>query len=919
MDEQYLTLHSKLELVAVQAATKCALQIKKDSGYKQITYSELVAQAKHLAHCFVACGIKPQAKIAIVLENCPEWVIIYFAILFVGATAVPLDPQSAMEDLGYLFNNSDSQLLFTSMQYLERIMEVKEQLDTLREIIVIDASAATIYNSIKITPYTNFVTAMVETALLPTVSTNSIASILYTSGTTGKPKGVMLTHQNFYADFRSAEKIKLITGGHNIVAILPFHHSFPFMATLILPLFTANTITFAPSLKSDELLACMRETGVTALGGVPQLFVLFYKHIFDNLQKLPWFARCGIVVLTNICWWLRRATKINLAKIVFKKVHQPFGAKLRFFVTGGAKLNPEVELFLVKFGFTLLQGYGLTETAPAVTFNNLYHEKIGSAGRALPDVEIKINAPDSKGIGEVLIRGPNVMLGYYKNPEATKEVLQNSWFHSGDLGYLDKSRYLFIVGRKKEIIVLSSGKNISPEEVEAHYGASKHIKELCVLSLGEGAEDKLVAVIHPDFAFFRQVGEINIYKTIRWSLESLSANYPAYKRIMGFVLTKEDLPRTRLGKLKRYAIQTKYLPELQGKSMVQEKEEPQYNNEDLQLLNSDIAKQTLAIIAQELSLKNPVSLFDHLELDLSLDSLRRVELMAGLEKKFAIHLDPTTMAQVLTVKELILVVEKTLHGVTSSATSVKSTFSWQNILHTQPAANITKQIALVPGFFARFVFTGFCATAHFLFKLGWRLKIVGSKNIPKNDNFVFCANHASFLDGFIFVAAIPNWLRSQIFLLGLSEFFESPLIQRLIKLTRVIPVDSAKNLLDAMQAAAYVLNNKKSIVIFPEGERSIDGQIKDFKNGVGILAKELNQQLLPVYINGSFAAWPRGQKYPKLKPLQIVFGKPCVVSDLLIIGKTLGEQDDYAAIAVAIRNKIMQLKKESIKNYGYTA
>ena len=289
--------------------------------------------------------------------------------------------------------------------------------------------------------------------------------------------------------------------------------------------------------------------------GVPQLYHLLHKAIFEKIPNplilLP------VLKAGNLA---RKALRLNLNKILLKKLHQKFGSSLRFFASGGARLDPKVGRGLTLLGFTILEGYGLTETSPVVTFNPLKRVRIGSVGPPIPEVKIKINNPNRANIGEILIQGPNVMKGYYKKPKETLEVLKEGWFYSGDLGFIDKKGYLHLTGRSKEIIVLSSGKNIYPEEIENHYLKSPYIKEMCVLETTSAGLSSLYAVVFPNVDYFRKTREINIQGKIRWILENLSKELPSYKRIMGFAIAKEELPKTRLGKLKRYEIKAGYLP-----------------------------------------------------------------------------------------------------------------------------------------------------------------------------------------------------------------------------------------------------------------------------------------------------------------------------------------------------------------------
>jgi long-chain acyl-CoA synthetase len=877
METGNITLSEKFRELAKQFPDEVVMQIKAAHGYKKYTYQDLYQMAQAVAERLQKLEIKKGDRVALVLENRPEWGAIYFGIMFVGAIAVPLDPQSTKEDINYFIENSAAKVIFTQQQFLGLFpKEVKPKIITIEEKIFAVKSTQEI--AIKVKP-------------------DDIASILYTSGTTGVPKGVMLSHKNFYANFISINKLNILGKGHNILAILPLHHSFPFMVTLIIPLFSRSTITYVTSLKSEEILVTMRETGVTVLAGVPQLFYMFYKHISSELNKIPFLLRVPLSASVKLSYLLRKISNINLNKLLLAKIHKNFGKKLKFFVSGGAKLDEEVAEFLMQIGFTILEGYGLTETAPVVTFNPLKKQKIGSVGKPIPNVKVKIINPDEGGIGEVAISGPNVMQGYYKLKSETEEVLKNNWFYSGDLGYLDKDGYLFLTGRKKELIILSSGKNIAPEEIEAHYINSLYIKELCVLAAGKEAE-KLMAVIVPDLEYFRKTGEVNVYSMIKWDLENFSKKSPAYKRIMGFIIAKEDLPRTRLGKLKRFIIKEQYKDQLLGIKKA-EIVEPSLSHEDLQLLASPIGKAIINLLTTETG--REIKLDDHLEMDLGIDSLARVELTVSLEKTLKIHIPETLMAKVFNVRELItsiIKLEKTGKKLVSKA------FSWQEILATDPSKELRAKIIFKPSLLQKFSVGLTTIIAKILFKIFWRVKIFGIENLATNKKFILCSNHNSYLDGLLIASVVPRTLRKKLFFLGTRGIFASSIMRNISKLINVIPIDPGAHLVDAMQASAYVLRHNKIMCIFPEGARSIDGEIKIFKKGIGILAKEINIDLLPVYIKGSYEAWPRTQRFPKSYPIQIIFGQPCDPTELQKIGRKLGAKDDYEAIVLGIREKI---------------
>ena len=908
MQEIYYTLPEKLTEIVKKFPDKIVLQIRKPEGYERHTYQDLYNNAQAIAQSLVAWGVQKNDRVAILLENRPEWVFIYFGILFAGAIAVPLDPQSTSDDLKYFLENSESKIIFTSLRFETVVCNAIPAIKALQKIILLDGEKTkkAIEQVLFFSEFFDHPAQSLENIkILP----NDIASILYTSGTTGQPKGVMLSHENFYSNFRSIEALKIFGWEHNVLSILPLHHSFPFMVTLLIPLFSQNKVTYIPSIKREEIIKCMQETNVTLFVGVPQFFYLFYQAILNEINNIPFFIRMLLLGIINITYKLRQLIGINLNKLLLSKIHEKFGPCLKYFISGGARLDKNVEIFLDKIGFTLIQGYGLTETAPIVTFNPIKKVKIGSVGRAISDVSVAIIEPDESGVGEVAIRGPNIMRGYYKREQETQEVLKDHWFYSGDLGYLDQEGYLFLTGRKKELIILGTGKNISPEEVETHYLKSRYIKELCVLPVGQGEKEKLTAVIIPDFEYFKTTGEIDINNTIKLELDILSQDYPLYKCIMGFVITKEKFPKTPLGKLKRHEILDKYLDELMGIRPKVYKEE-EVVAEDLVILLSPIYQTIATVIAKEKQPEKPVQLSDHLGIDLGFDSLSRIELIATLEKQFNINIPEALIAKIATIKELMLTVDRLITEqkpkVTQIITQAKETL-WQDILQIDPTKNITDKIDLLPSWFAKIAYRLVSDCLYIIAKLMWRIKISGTENLPKDQPFILCPNHTSYLDAFLVLVSMPHWLQSRVFFLGYSIFFDVAIIRNLVKIGRIIPLDLTTNLLDTMRACSYVLRHGKTICIFPEGGRSTDGSIQPFKKGIGILARELKIQLVPIYIDGAFRALPRGKFFPSLSQIKIIFGKPCSFDQLKKRGLNLGAKDDYQAIARGIQEEVSNL------------
>ncbi len=890
MKDNLFLLHEKFKEISSQSPAGIAIKSPALSGEISFTLGDIYNLSQKVAGWLQKEKVVKGERVAIILTNCPEWISIYFGILFCGAIAVPLDPQTKPEELGNFLKDSQAKVAFISEDLASSFNKAGF------------AGKTVIANKID--------RELALGILAPvSVSFEDIASILYTSGTTAIPKGVMLSHKNFSANFNSIKRLKLASSKDCFLSLLPFYHAYAFMATLIFPLFLGAKIVFPPSLKSQELTKCMREESVTMLVAVPELFFNLHQAIFDKIKSLPFSLRVFVNYLLALNYWLRRITKINLGKLFFAKIHSQIGEKLRFMVSGGARLEPKVAVDLFKLGFNVLEGYGLTETSPIVSFNPARKPEFGSVGKVLAGVEVKIINPDKDGIGEVAIRGENVFKGYYNQPEETGNVKRDNWFYSGDLGFLGRGNYLYLTGRSKEVIVLSSGKNIYPEEIESYYNKTKTVKELGVL---EVKDDRgivsLQAVVVPNLDYFKIAEGGNIYGKIKWEFENISYTLPTYKRISGFILTKDDLPRTRLGKLKRFAVKERYLKDISLKQETKARPQEEISAEDLKLLNSSFGKKIIEFVKNTLSLKENPGLEDHLELDLGVDSLTKVELVAGLEKLFHISIPDKLAQEIMNVRQVILRVGQLLSnregpGFKPGAWEP----SWENLLSVEPAKEIKKNINLHPSILNRLLTLAVTKILFMVFRIFFCLRVFGRNNIPSRGHFIFCVNHASYLDGLIVAAAMPFRVEINLYFIGWKQIFEHPSLKWSNKMARLVPIDSSAELMSTMQVASFLLQNKKNICIFPEGQRTIDGKIKEFKKGVGILVKELDATVIPVAIKGAFEAWPRIKRFPSLHPIKVIFGKPVTAEELLGRIPAGSTVDKYELIAQSLREEVVRL------------
>jgi long-chain acyl-CoA synthetase len=859
---------------------KTCLQIERDGEWERYTYSQVEELSRKVASFLIDAGAGKGDFVLLILENCPEWAIFYLGILNSGACVVPIDPQLTIKEIENITADCKPKAIFTS----KHTFQAKDFLNLtyrFEKIALLDLIPKPIeegnvvnfaYIKSHVVPeYINF----------PRLLPDDNASLIYTSGTTGQPKGVLLSHHNFCSNAKSFEKLKISSDTDTFLSLLPLFHSYAFMAGLLAPILTGATISYCLSFKSEDVAHAIKNGGVTIVPAVPQFLSLLRNKIFAKYDKSPPVFKPFILFITK------------------RRVKNGFGGALRLFISGGARLDPPTAKDIVKLGIALIEGYGLTETSPLVTLNLPEEPKFGSVGKPVPEVEVKINNPNQSGIGEVLIKGDNVMKGYFKRPDLTGKVIKDGWFFSGDLGYIDGEDYLYITGRIKEVIVLSSGKNIYPGELETVYRSSPYIKEICILS----REDQrgLYAVAVPDFSYFRKMDVMNIYDRIKWEVENISRELPTYHHIMGFTIMSEDLPRTRLGKIKRFELQNKY-----GKVEVEDykgaKKEKIYSDADLDLIQLNASREILSFLVKRL--KKDVVLDDNLEVNLGIDSLGRIELTDGLEDLLNIKIPNEFIARIFTVRELLNEI-KVLKEKGVAKKDEEEIFDWKKLLNKLPPKEMLKKVRLKPSIWDKIAIFILIKMLFCVFRVFWRLKVEGIERLPRKGPYVICPNHASYLDGFIVPISLPYKVELNTFFLGYAAYFEHPLVAWGIRLARLVPLDPNVYLIEAMQTCAYILKNDKVMCIFPEGRRSVDENPQDFKKGVGILAKELDIPLVPVFIKGSHFAWPRTMRFPRPYPLKIIYGHPLTVSELL--KKAKDGENDYERIVKALREEVSRL------------
>ncbi|MGL5099808.1 MAG: AMP-binding protein, partial [Fusobacteriaceae bacterium] len=493
--------------------------------YNEIEYSyaQFINGAKYYGSLL---NIEKDDRVIIFTENRPEFIYAFFAVWDREGIAVNTDAGSTPEQLAYVLKDSCPKYIFTSEANYETALEAKKLSNSDIEIIKFEDQ--------------NIPERFAEEeAVIKSPSDDKTVVILYTSGTTGDPKGVMLTFGNLMSNMKAIKEAGIINEEDRILSILPYHHVLSLISNLMIPIYFGSLVVILKELSSEALKGALAKYKITAVMGVPRIWEMFHKGIMGKINSSKFTSK-----LFKIC---EKFGNSGMNKIIFKKVHEAFGGNIRILASGGAKLDSQIARDFITLGFTMVEGYGLTETSPIISFNRPGNIKAGTVGIPISGVEVRIGED-----GEIIVRGANIMKGYYNKPEATAEAINTEgWFHTGDMGYFD-GEHLVISGRKKEMIVLSNGKNINPGDIEIELlKGTELIKEVAVVEHNK----HLMALIYPDFQMAKEKGIVNIRESLKWEIiDKYNITAPKYRKILETKIVTKELPKTRLGKLQRFKL-----------------------------------------------------------------------------------------------------------------------------------------------------------------------------------------------------------------------------------------------------------------------------------------------------------------------------------------------------------------------------
>ena len=779
-------------------------------------------------------------RVVIISENRPEYVYAFYAIWKSDGIVVPVDFMSTPEELAYIIDDCSPDTICFSEKVRENVRkalalsEKKELREIVFEEMTDDCSGF-------------------EANDLDVEDKSKTAMIIYTSGTTGSPKGVMLSYENIMANMDALQECGYYNSEDVVLMILPLHHIFPLLGTVVAPLLGGGKAVICPSLQASDIAKMMEKSHPTMILAVPRFYEMLMKGIMQKINS--GFLTKAVFKIAKV------ANNTAFSRVIFKSVAKKFGGNLKHFICGGAKLDPAVWNCFKVLGFSIGEGYGMTEASPMITFPRPGRGKAGCVGTELAEGTVRIVD------GEIVATGRNIMKGYYNRPEETADVLKDGWLYTGDLGHFDKDGNLCITGRKKEIIVLGNGKNVNPTEIEQTFERSDAlIAEIAVIA----RNGVLCAIIRPDEKVLASRQIPNLEEYIRWEIiDKYNSTASHHKKILDFVLTNQPLPRTRLDKIQRFKLEDflKHKDEKRAECEIPDSKE--------YLKIAEYIKNTT---------EKEVFPDDHIEIDLGLDSLDKIELASFINSEFGIKISETEILNLATVRKIA--------AFTTECESKKADHAkqdWKTVLRE----NLNNIELPRSAFYHRFLRFSLVAAVRTFFKV----RFYGVENIPKG-SVIFAANHQSVVDALFVLAEIPAKEFKRTYCFAKGKHFKQWWRRYLAKRNNIIIMRENEEIVDSIKRMASVLKKGRNILIFPEGTRSRDGSLSDFKQTFSLLACEISVPVVPVAIDGAFEAFPRNRKFPHpFKKITVTYLPPISPE-----GKTREELAE--AVKKAIEEKI---------------
>lgn len=563
------TIKELIYISAEKFGERTAFQEKIGKDWKNVSFQDFLVMCEALACSLGDKGFKKGDRIAIISKNRIDWCVSYMACALSGITVVPLDRELKEQELYHMLHQSEAKGIICSEDYIDIIFYINKQLPHLKFVISMDEKPRdNVINLNKLVDSGKQLKSKGKTQpLTRDISPDTVVSMLFTSGTTGISKIVPLTHKNITSNIMATCQYVYFNENDKWLSVLPIHHVYECTCGFLIPLYKGAGIAFTENLY--KIAENAKEVQPTIMLGVPALYESMLKKIVTTIKSKS-LGSFKLSLAFGICKFYQSLRKKNIGYRVFKELHEKFGGKVRLFITGGAAANPEVSKMFQKFGFTFIQGAGMTEISPIYALNPEWYYKHASIGLPLPGEQLTILNPNTNGVGEIAVKGESVFGGYLNAPEVNQECFIDGWFRTGDMGYKDDEGYYFITGRMKNVIVTPGGKNIYPEEIESWLNKSPFILESLVWGGPENnVNEDVHAIIVPDFEYLDQHCRLNniikseeeIKRIIAKEIKTYCSHLSVYKRVKRFQIRNEEFPKTTTKKIKRYLVLSRVLHE----------------------------------------------------------------------------------------------------------------------------------------------------------------------------------------------------------------------------------------------------------------------------------------------------------------------------------------------------------------------
>ncbi len=852
---------------------------------RQLTFQELLGLVRSLSYGLTNSGLKKQEAVMLIAINSPELIIAALSVINAGGICVPVDLQASDEVLGHIIHDSGCQRVFADAKGADRLGRLPDSKKL--QIIRLDKEQST-----------SSLSKNKEQARQ--ITPDDQAALFYTSGTTGLPKGVPLTHANLFLQLDAVVGIKLVQPFDRMLLPLPLFHVYPFVVGFLAPLFLGIRIILPRSITGPEILRAIKEEEATILIAVPRLLRALYSGIESRARDNNISSK-AFDLAQFLSQSAYRLFNLNIGRLVFSTVHKQLPS-LRLLACGGALLEPELAQNLMALGWQIAVGYGLTETSPLLTVRMPGNRDLESVGKPIPCVELRLakieDSEDNEGDGqkensdsksidqqtEIQARGATIFHGYRNLPDKTAESFsQDGWFKTGDIGIF-KHGNLHIIGRISTMIKSEGGKKIQPDEVEDAYAGDNVIREIGVLQ----SKQKLVALIVPNL---KAVGHDNLQDKVSEAINKKSQALPSYYRITDFAISNEPLPRTNLGKLRRKTLIERYeQAKSAGKDGPEKKKGRTSINdmspEDKSLLEDPVVKECWQWLGErfpdaELTPdKSP-------QVDLNIDSLEWINLTLEIQERVGVELNEEAIARIDTVRDL-------LHEVHEAAQSDKNSISPFEEPERLLDDSQQKWLAPLGPVMLSIAYLLFSAN-RILMRLLFR---VSAENLDqlKNEQMVITPNHESYLDPFAIAAVLDfKTLRQTQWAGWAGIFLANPFNAFIYRLAQAIPIEASRSPISSLALAAAVLKKGRNLIWFPEGERTLTGELLPFKAGVGMLLNKFTVKVVPTLIEGTREALPPGAFFPRFTKITVIFGEAILPKDLVKANSKGSESEQIAS------------------------